>query len=648
LAISYTAIRRIAISYKAIVALIGIGILILAIAYAANEISYVTKFEVQFPSLADAIFVIGILAASLSATTLASSLPNSLRIKFRRPKLREISGYKYGFGTVLAVGIGATLGSPLFILIPLNVMQYELVSVLSLILATILSVLMAKVYANMYLQSKRENLGALGGPSFTKIAAGARSMRYFLARLTMFVGNTALAAYSAIVFVLFDFQYIPSILSGYGIFGNEAQLVKYAIAASFVLWFIFNSFFERRLLRLIGIAQVSLTWIMVAILVSQSAFLGNASSWNVAPILGTIQLSPSLNLITALITNTAFLYLLFFGFQEIQVLEKDSAEKSSVPIVSWFRRGYKMDKTSYFDVAMVSSVVIAAAINIFYAIAVYSVHPNLQELSAQQIPALFLSKIVLGVNQEALMSIAFLIATFTTFVPAFMAATRHLSSLSEDGFIPPNISQVAWLFVLVSIVFLAIAGEDFLVNITDFMVLISLGLISFSAIWMRKSEGERRKSRMRFRSELVLPSIVGLSCFVAACGIYLIQSSIAVLGSLAIVVVYLIYDIFELGELGVQLFLALFDIVAFLVLELYPHVSFVDSISFFQFLLPISSNSSILAWISLLSALLLLVNLSIDLSLRKSAKEISALNSVIRSKKSMTDWSGIKRRELHS
>jgi hypothetical protein len=624
--ISYEAARKIAVSYKVFIALAGICLVVVAIAYAANEISYLTKLTGESPSLVDAILLVAILAVSLSGAALTSSLPNSFRTKFHRPKLRETSGYKYGFGTVLAVGIGATLGSPLFILIPLNVMQYELVSIVSLVLATILSILMAKVYANMYVQSKKENLGALGGPSFTKIAAGSRSMRYFLARLTMFIGNTALAAYSAIVFVLFDFEYMPSILSEYGIEGIVAESVKYGIAASFLLWFVLNSFFEKRLLRLIGIVQVSLTWIMVAILVSQSFMMGEASSWNVLPIFGTLHFPPSLNLVMALITNTAFLYLLFFGFQEIQVLEKDSVEKSSVPIFSWIKKEYKLDKTKYFGVAMISSVVIAAAINIFYAITVYSVHPSYQELLVQQIPALFLSRVVLGTNQEALMSVAFLIATFTTFVPAFMAATRHLSSLAEDGFVPSAVSQVSWLFVLISIVFLAIAGEDFLVNITDFMVLISLGLISLSAIWMRRKEETRR---WHFRSDLTLPFIVGLSCFVAAAGIYIIQSSVAVLGSLAIVVVYLVYDIFELGEFGVQLFLALFDIVAFLTLTVYPHVPVSISLPLFQLFLPISSNMMVLSWILIASALLLILNLAIDAFLKRSAKEIYQLKSAV-------------------
>ncbi len=96
---------------------------------------------------------------------------------------------------MLSVGIGATLGSPLFILIPENILQYEVVSVVSLILATVLSVAMAKVYSDMYRVSQDLGLEGVGGPSFTKVAVGTRSVRYFVSRMSMWVSNTGRAAY---------------------------------------------------------------------------------------------------------------------------------------------------------------------------------------------------------------------------------------------------------------------------------------------------------------------------------------------------------------------------------------------------------------------------------------------------------------------
>jgi amino acid transporter len=541
-----------AISLKIMATTVGLIGIAYGLLYLAQELAYLSSgptFTVE-----DTISIMASFALIISGVVLAISLPESLRVKFRRPLQRGRVNPIYGFSTTLAVGIGATLGSPLFILIPENVLQYEIVSIGALLAATVLSVLMAKVYADMYVLSKRNNLGAVGGPSFTKVACGTRSVRYFISRASMWIANTALAAYSKIVFVIFDVDFLPKILSGFGVSGFESMLIVYSIAVVFVGWSVSNAIFELRLLKAIGYLQIVSTAVMIAILVYQSYALGSAGSWNMS---GLFNLSFKGNWATSLIIDTGYLYLLFFGFQEIQSLERDTVEQSSIPVVSWIKKGYKMEKTTYLGVAMISSVVIAAAINIFYALAVYSAHPNLVAVNTSQIPALYLAKLFLGTKQELLMAIAFLIATFTTFVPAFLAASRHLAALSEDGFVPRSLSTYGWLFTFMAILFLALGPQNFLVNVTDIMVLISLGFITLSAIWISK------KGMGWLQRQNLLPVGVGLSCFVAAGAIYFIDARVAVFGAVTIILMYLIFDVFELGALGVQLFLSLFDAACF-------------------------------------------------------------------------------------
>ena len=99
----------------------------------------------------DVIVVLAAIALALSGVALVAQLPESFRARFRRlPQAIGKTRPVYGLGTMLAVGVGATLGSPLFILIPENILQYEVVSVASLLLAAALSVAMAKVYSDMY------------------------------------------------------------------------------------------------------------------------------------------------------------------------------------------------------------------------------------------------------------------------------------------------------------------------------------------------------------------------------------------------------------------------------------------------------------------------------------------------------------------
>jgi amino acid transporter len=272
----------------------------------------------------------------------------------------------------------------------------------------------------------------------------------------------------------------------------------------------------------------------------------------------------------ALAVNTGYLYLLFFGFQEIQSLERDAVDRSQVPILSWVRRGMTVDRTTYFGIAMVTSVVVASAVNILYGLAVYAAHTPLQ---GSAIPALFLAGALLGPGQELLIAVAFLLATVTTFVPAFLAAARHLSALGEDGYMPRSLANLSWAFTLVAIFLLAIGNQDFLVNITDFMVLISLGIISLSAIWLK-----RRSSLAKGGNGL--PLVVGLSCFLFGGAVYFSPSggSVVVFGSMAIIFAYLIFDVIELGTLGSQLFLSVFGFVCLLGLSLFRHSLYVHGI----------------------------------------------------------------------
>ena len=585
------------LAFKSIAVAVGALALLISLNYIIDEYSYLGS--ANGIGFVDIVLIVGTLGLVLSSIALLAALPSSLWVRFEHAVRITTPTPTYGFGAMLAVGLGATLGSPLFILIPLNIVQYEFVSLGSLALATTLSILMAKIYADMYRESAMLGLDAMGGPSFTRAATGAHSVRYFISRLSMWVANTALAAYSKIVFVVFDFELMPGILANFGITGTTSEIIVYSITGVFLAWTVLNALFEARFLNLIGHIQIVMTGMMIVILLLQSFLLGRAGNWN---LVGLFHFTGGGNWIAALIINTGYLYLLFFGFQEIQALERDALEESTIPVISWIKRGYKFSKFAYLGLAMVGSVVIAAAINIFYGIAVFSLHPSLTELSNASIPALFISKLALGSGQELLTAVVFMLATITTFVPAFLAASRHLEALAEDGFIPHSLSKLSYVFTLVAILILALGNQNFLINITDFLVLISLGIISLSAIWLRGHHFSTLGT-----SDL-LPLIVGVSCFVAGSAIYLVSPSVAVFGSLGIVITYLIYVVYELGYAGSQLFLGILDGVVFLFLLVYPHPFLPQSFFLFQWLGIETPGTTLLAAFVGISAIFLFGN----------------------------------------
>ncbi len=597
--------RAAALSLKVAGLAVGVFSVCFALGFVYDELTFLSGEGGT--NLGDVLVVLAAIALALSGVALVAQLPESFRARFRRlpgsvGKARPV----YGLGTMLAVGVGATLGSPLFILIPENILQYEVVSIASLILATILSVAMAKVYSDMYRTSRSLGLAGVGGPSFTKVAVGTRSVRYFVSRLSMWVSNTALAAYTKIVFLIFvlDPPYLPAVLRTYGMSPFASDVAIYSVAGAFVAWTILNILFEQRYLRLLGLFQIAMTATLLLILIYHSFALGANGSWNFS---GLFSAAKGADWVTALVMNTGYLYLLFFGFQEIQALERDSVEESSVPVISWVKKGFKLDRTKYFGIAMVLSVVVAAVVNIFYGLAVYaSVSSGGTLPQGTAIPALYLAGRLLGPTQELLVAVAFLIATVTTFVPAFLAAARHLSALGEDGYMPMSLASLSWVFTLVAILLLAIGPQDFLVNITDFMVLISLGIISFSALWLRKRTSEQMKVGK------TLPLVVGFSCFLFGGAVYFINSSVVIFGAVAVMFAYLIFDVIELGTLGAQLFLSVLGFVSLLMLTAFAHTLYTGGIV--RILTdPIGSDPNTLLAVGLLvSSVLLAANVTLD------------------------------------
>jgi amino acid transporter len=585
----------------------GVVAVSFALAFAFDELQHLAGSSSY--GMGDVIVVLAMVALALSGTALIAQLPESLKARFRRLPQIQRRRPVYGFGTMVAVGVGATLGSPLFILIPLNIEQYEVVSLMSLVLATVLSVAMAKVYSDLGKESKLLGADLVGSPSFVRVASGARSVRYFVSRVSMWVANTALAAYTKIVFIIFDFIFMPQVLASYGFSPFVAAAVTWLIAIVFVGWTIVNIFFEQRYLRALGAIQILLTTVLVLMLLYHAAALGSYGGWNFA---GLLRLPAGGTWIAALIINTGYLYLLFFGFQEIQVMERDSVERSPIPVISWLRRGYTMSKTVYFEVAMIVSVVVASAVNILYGLAVYSAgHPllNLQSSCSTSscIPALYLAQNLLGGGQGLLIAAAFLIAAVTTFVPAFLAAARHLGALGEDGYMPSSLAGLSWLFTLVAVFLLAIGDQNFLVEITDVMVLISLGIIALAGFKAKVGKGAGGRT---------IALAVALACFVFGGAIYFNPggASVVVFGSVAVIFAYLIFDIIELGSLGAQLFLSVFGIVCVAALSIFRYAVYASGVVFAAIHAIGLNPDAVLVWGLVLASVLLGLNVLLDVT----------------------------------
>ncbi len=528
---------------------------------------------------------------------LLMQFPASWKVKFLQRKVKDSKQVVFGFWSLIAVGVGTTLGSPLFVLIPVNIIQYGFVTIISLILATFFSLGLSLVYSKSTAIMRKIGIEVVGGSSFVSGSIGIRNIRYFLSRFSAALANTALAAYSAVLFANFDLQLLPQFLGDSGITGTESTLIVIIVFLLLAGWLVVNLFFSNRFLKKIVLIQSALVLIMGLALTAQIiVFFGHSSPTFIFP-------SLQLNTIEQIFLDTGYLYIIYFGFQEILVVARESREEDYIISFRKFRK-FRITNDIYVPAAMAITVVTSASFNILFALSVLYLSPS-ASITQVSIPAIYLANEFGGSAWEVILSITFLIASVTTLVPAFLAASRHIGSMSRDGFLPVRVSRGSYLIVLVLILVLYFQSSAFLIGITDFMILVSLGINSFGLYWLLKL------TRTRNTIWKIASVIVGGSCIALGFSVYFITRSVVESGIIAVFITYLLYDALELGSIGSQLFLVIGSAILAMVTFSFPMDfgnSILPQLSVFNSIL----NSGSLPIYLSFAAFLLILNIFID------------------------------------
>ncbi len=609
-------IRSSVITFKVITVIIGlIFITVSGVILYESARSYFAGGTLFFSGTVE---IFATLAALISGVTLVTILPESVRVRFSRPRSRTQPNPTYGFATLLAIGLGATIGSPLFIILPVNIEQYAIVSVVSLVVAGLLSIGIARIYSYMFRYSSANGVDVVGGPTFVRISTRERSVRYFLARFSLWIANTSLAAFCAIFFFTFTFQTLPVIAPAVDLSQSSAMFLGYLIVGLFAVWFVINAFFEKRFIRMIARAQILFLAVMVGIIVAQGLILGIHGNWNLSGLMAT----RSGNLPLDIIENTGYLFILFFGFQEIQSVTKESLKESRIPVISrLFNRGKPYSASRYIPLSMYTTVILATCIMLFDALTMFSVHPSLGKLQQVQIPALYIVSTYISPQFQIYTLVAFLLATVTTFVPAFIAASKHLRELVEDGFFPRSLRGLSWVFTIILIAILSLTNPNFLVNITDFMVLVALAIICLSAFWLRNI------SKKVPKGVIFVALGSGMFAFFVDALLYPQNPTVVLLGVIAVILSFLTYDVVSLGTIGLQIFVIFFDLVAFMFEAIFPSTIAITYPPFFG---PLAGHVLLpflfLRIILLLSAATVFVNIIMDVFVIKRIDLTGALD----------------------
>ncbi len=409
---------------------------------------------------------------------------------------------KYGFSTLLAVSIGATVGPSTFVLSPYSVKYYGWYALPGMILASVSAVALAYGYSKMFYYSRLLKGKIVGGPSFVGNAFGTKHYLYIISRFTMWVGNVALAAFNLLIAIGLVTEYLLPLIPGYS--------PSYAVLCK-ILLFIFLS-----LAVLVGhkhwekmvVLQTCLTAMFLALLGIHTLSIFQYYDVKLESVLPSF--NPSLSLIPdflmGVLVSAAYVYLMVFGFQEVQSLAENvktvgkSEEEKLAEIYSMLKR------------AMVGGSLLSAFIFCFY-ISVYIALANSGvEIPETTIPALDIARKSFFSYLVTLTALA--LGVVTTYIPAFVAALKHLGELLSDVFLVKVEELRVRLDPYIVIFFMGLllmTNAEYIIRLTDFAVLISLAVIAFSEYALkRRVLGEKAGPLFKNYRIFLTTSIVGV------------------------------------------------------------------------------------------------------------------------------------------
>ncbi len=484
---------------------------------------------VILPFLLNTLVFLRVAIPRLSSALRYLSLRSGLRL--RPPLVHAGPGERrLGLRDAFLIGLGAALGPSVFVLTPNSVRYYGWYSLPGLWLAVISAYLLAYGYRTMFRYSTELGMGAVGGPAFIRNAFGRKHYLYIIARFSMWIMNTATAAFNLLIILDIVSEYaVPYIngLLGLGdhVYGFAARMTAFAII-SYALLRIKDEGAFVTLQRVITAPLIPLFFVHVASLLLASGkplTLGGPEVGR-GPLWGVL----------ATLSSAAYIYMMISRFQDLQAISEDIEPE---------RRGRVL------WLSMLVTICFTAALLTFYTLVLVSLSSAGVEIPGTPIPAVDLALRACGRLGPALaaFTMGLVVASLlTTFIPAFMMATRHLRELLSDVFAVRLGAREQALYPIIIVAFmfvLSIAGAEHVIHLTDFTVIVAMIVVALSEGRLGGMALGRVAAASRFRAYLTAGILTVMVLAFAYGNFTLVLSSLFSVLIATIVLMLLSYDL---------------------------------------------------------------------------------------------------------
>jgi len=362
-----------------------------------------------------------------------------MTIDIEERKIRK----RFGFLDLLLSAIGSTIGAGVFILLPIGINIAGLGIILSLLLASMITIIVAFNYGELAAALPFEG----GGYSWVAEAFGKQSSSFIVGWL-VWLGNMGYVALSALGFSIYA-----------GMLFNIVNPIPLALV-SLLMFVIINVVTMK---TSIGIEKILTIGVLLVFLIFWIYLGNNFNSYNFQFALHHIKFVP-------IFTAASLLYVLFIGFEAISTISAEAKKSTDLP------------KSFIYCIIIVSVVYIITSVMIIGIIPLSEIHQEtlLFDISGPLSP---------------LIIIAAIFATLNAMNAGLIAASRNMYALSRDGMMPRLFGKISRDFStpfiavvvsgLISGLFITTNAVEYVASIADFGYLIVISMVCASVIFLR-------------------------------------------------------------------------------------------------------------------------------------------------------------------
>ncbi len=449
-----------------------------------------------------------------------------------KEKHAKTTSRKLRFKEMLRIGLGGTVGGPIFVILGLSLAQAKAGLLISLAINGLLMISFVANYSELALSL------SISGGGYQVFKKSLGPGYEFMFAWIMWLGNMAFAGLSSLGFVYSIKVFFPAL----ELTEKNIDIISVVILLFF---YVMNMFYPKKLniiMKYLTISLVAGFVFYIVVGLSAGSQLNNEFS--------TDMFQESIDAISVL-SQTAFTFIIFTIYEWLSsfTMMMEQYDKLHRP---------KENLPKTYLTAIIIGVILYWMVTFTTILNVGGTDTSLWEkVTTSDVPMVTVFGDFLGTFGIIAIGIVGMIATLTSINAGMQMCTHLLYSMGRDEFMPQifkktrkNVRYVALTFsTFIAVIITIVADVDSLTNFTSFVFLVSMGFLCIAVIMMRRSSPNLERP-WKVPGYPFTPIISGVACLVLVLTFEISQITAGLI-SLAIGVVFFVIWVYVFNHSAV-------------------------------------------------------------------------------------------------